>query len=133
MAKIHGKSAYIAINSTALQADANSITINIGVDTGETTAFGEAWDTFVEGNANWTVDADFFYNAASSQADPVLFGLIGGGSKTIEIGPEGNSTGQTKYSGSVILTSMSPSVPVGEAATISASFQGTGALTRGTF
>jgi len=133
VAKIHGKNAQFTINSVDLQADGNNIVLDVSIDTAEITSFADTYKEFVEGVAEFSISCDFFWNSAASQNDVTLQALIGGGSVTFEFGPEGSSTGDIKYSGSVIMTSYSPASPVGGAVTASATFQGTGALTRGTY
>lgn len=133
MAKIHGKNAQFQINSVDLEEDGNSITLDVSVDVSEVTSFEDTYKEFVEGVAEFSLSVDLFWNSAASKNDVTLQALIGGGSVTFEFGPEGGTGGNIKYSGSVIMTSYSPAASVSGPVTASATFQGTGALTRGTY
>lgn len=116
-----------------LNEDGNSVTLDISVDTAEVTSFEDTYKEFVEGVAEWSISADFFWNGASAKNDATLFALIGGGSKAIEFGPEGDASTKVKYTGNVIMTGLSINPPVGGPVVLSFTGQGTGALTRGTF
>jgi hypothetical protein len=136
----HGRDAYFAIddsggtlrNITSMLREANH---SRTVDTAETSAFGTFDKTFVVGMREGRLTIGGMFSAsASTDVDPVLAGILGqAASVTFEYGPEGNTTGRTRYTGECYLTSYEINAAIGDMVSLSAEFQVTGAVTRNTF
>ena len=97
------------------------------------------YEESMEGMRNWDVSVDAMYAwldaAGSAIAGKTLSELFTSyihtrASFTITFGVTTTGTEDTKYSGSVWMTSASLTAPLEDSATYSASFQGTGALTQ---
>lgn len=130
MAKIHGKNADISYGGSALESDGNSVTLDISVDTAEVTSFGEAWKGYLEGVADWTISADFFFEPTDAHAADVIFDQIGSGKAALVFYPGGSAVNKVNYAGSAIVTRKGVTTAVGGAATLSVSWQGTGTLVK---
>ena len=95
------------------------------------------WETNMEGMRNWDVSCDAMYAwldpAGSAIAGLTLSELFETyietrASFTITFGVTTSLTGDTKYTGTVWMTSASLTAPLEDSATYTASFQGSGAL-----
>ena len=141
MARTHGKDSNFSFNSVAIEDELNSITMNATVAEGDVTAFGDTYQNFLAGKKNVTfditgsLDADF-----ASDGDATIFDHIAltSGPKTLVYDPDGagpdtNSPEYTCTSSGLtgaLVSSYVISLPVGDAATYTASFQCSGATTR---
>ena len=141
MARTHGKDSNFSFNGVAIEDELNSITMNATVAESEVTAFGDAYGNFLAGKKNVTfdvagaLDADF-----SGDGDATIFDHITltSGPKTLVFDPDGagpdtNSPEYTCTSAGLtgaICSSYSINLPVGGAATYSATFQCSGSTTR---
>tara|TARA_R100000781_G_scaffold115006_1_gene88392 strand:- start:970 stop:1404 length:435 start_codon:yes stop_codon:yes gene_type:complete len=121
-----------------LVAYATSGTINVNQSPRETTNKDSLGRKEVkEGLTDWTVDLEGMYawvddgGSAVSNADDLINSyILTRASMTITFGTTDTETGDTKYTGTVYMTSASLSAPTEESATFSSSFQGTGQLTQ---
>lgn len=122
-----------------LVAYATSGTISVNQSPRETTNKDSLGRKEVkEGLTDWTVDLEGMYawvddggSAIAGGADDLVNAyILTRASLTITFGTTDTETGDTKYTGTVYMTSASMSAPTEESATFSASFQGTGALTQ---
>jgi predicted secreted protein len=131
MVRVSGKDAEVFYNAQDLSGQSNRFTLNVENDNFDVTSFSDAAKTFVEGNYGWSIDLATFWigDDGASDAEKLLVANLGGGAKAMTVAPEG-TTSNTLYSGNVFITSFSVESPVDGAVTLSASFQGSGALTR---
>lgn len=121
-----------------LVAYATSGTININHSTRDNTNKESlGWKEGGEGLRDWSVDLDGMYawldasGSAITNADDIYASYIATRtSLTITFGTTDTDTGDTKYTGTVWMTSVSMSGATEESATYSASFEGSGALTQ---
>ena len=126
--------------SATLIAYATNATINVNHSPRSiSNKESSGWEESMEGFRNWDVSVDAMY--AWLDADG---GAIGGLTlselfdtmintrvkTTITFGVTTTATGDTKYTGSVWMTSASLTAPLEDSSTFSASFQGTGALSQ---
>lgn len=141
MARTHGKDSNFSFNGVAIEDELNSITMNATVAESEVTAFADTYGNFLAGKKNVTfdvagaLDADF-----SGDGDATIFDHITltSGPKTLVFDPDGagpdtNSPEYTCTSSGLtgaICSSYSINLPVGGAATYSATFQCSGSTTR---
>ena len=141
MAQSHGKDSYFAVEDAAGAAVKNLTTYITDIDetltqdVAETTTKGQTAKTYVQGHTDATISISGRWdNTATTGPDVVLRGLIGDvGTVSFEFGPEGNSTGDIKYSGECICTSYAISSPLADVVGFTADFQVTGTVTIGTF
>ena len=140
MARTHGKDSNFSFNGVAIEDELNSITMNASVGESDITAFGDTYQTFLAGKKNITFDVSGALDMAASQGDATIFDHLHNirRPKTLVYDPDGagpdtNSPEYTCTSSGLtgaLCTSYSISLPVGGAATYSASFQCSGATTR---
>jgi predicted secreted protein len=142
MATYHGKDTYFAVEDSAastlraIGVNLTSSSLNWSNDQHDTTTYGQTGHTFVAGLTNATIDlAGFWDDTASTGSATVLDSLVGLLSTTVawEWGPEGNGSGDVKYSGEAILVNVNHSAPVADLVTFTAQLQVSGAVTKGTF
>ena len=140
MARTHGKDSNFSFNGVAIEDEWNSITMNATVAEADLTAFGDAYQNFVAGKKSVTFDIAGSLDMAATQGDATIFDhlTLTSGPKTLVFDPDGagpdtNSPEYTCTSSGLtgaICSSYSISLPVGGAATYSATFQCSGSTTR---
>jgi hypothetical protein len=138
MAFVHGKSAVFKVDDSGgtlrdLSAYLNDVSFPRDIETAETTTFGVSGSakTYIVGLSDATISISGLFD---STADGYLAGVVGHGTALdFEYGPEGSTGGNVKYSGTCFLTSYEVSASVGDSVQVSADFQVTGPITRGTW
>ena len=142
MARTHGKDSNFSFNSVSIEDELNSISMSASVAESEVTSFADTYQNFLAGKKNVTFDIAGSLDMAASQGDATIFDHLHTicGPKTLVFDPDGagpdtNSPEYTCTSSGLtgaLVTSYSISLPVGGAATYSASFQCSGSTTRAT-
>jgi len=132
MAGIRGNSGVLSIGQTV--AKVTSYTLDTTQDTAETSAMGSTDRTHVSTMQSFSGSADFVLEggADTPQFDgaPALDVFAADGSAvTFDLFPEGDATGNIKYSGQAIVTGCSYTGSFDGTVTGSLTFQGTGTLT----
>ena len=140
MARTHGKDSNFSFNGVSIEDELSSVTMNATVGESEVTAFADVYQNFLAGKKDISFDISGSLDMAPSQGDATIFAHITltSGPKTLVFDPDGagpdtNSPEYTCTSSGLtgaLVTSYSISLPVGGAATYSASFQCSGATTR---
>ena len=140
MARTHGKDADFSFDSVALEDELNSVSLNFTVPEADVTSFSDSYQNFLAGKKNVTFDVSGTLDMAATQGDATIFDHITltSGPKTLVYDPDGagpdtNSPEYTCTSSGLsgaLVTSYSITLPVGGAATYSASFQCSGSTTR---
>lgn len=136
MAFVHGKSAVFKLDDSGgtlrdLSAYLDDCSMPRDIETAETTTFGSSAKSYIVGLTDATISISGKFDAT---ADGYLAGVVGNSATlSFEYGPAGSTGGNVKYSGECIMTSYEVSTPVGDVVTVSADFQVTGAITRGTW
>ena len=140
MARTHGKDSNFSFNGVAIEDELNSITMNATVAESDVSAFSDAYQNFIAGKKNVTFDVAGSLDMAATQGDATIFDhlTLTSGPKTLVFDPDGagpdtNSPEYTCTSSGLtgaICSSYSISLPVGGAATYSATFQCSGSTTR---
>lgn len=136
------------LNGTGLQvyaggtliAYSTNCTININHSPRSTSNKEDGgWETNMEGMRNWDVSCDAMYAWLDSGGSPIagitlseLFTtyIATRASFTVTFGVVSTGSEDTKYTGTVWMTSASLTAPLEDSATYTASFQGSGALTQ---
>jgi len=140
MARTHGKDSNFSFNSVAIEDELSSITMNATVAESEITAFSDTYQNFIAGKKGVSFDVSGSLDMAASQGDATIFDHIHttSGPKTLVYDPDGagpdtNSPEYTCTSSGLtgaICSSYTINLPVGGAATYSATFQCSGSTTR---
>jgi hypothetical protein len=115
-----------------LSDQANQITVTVGQDSLEATAFGDTGHRFVGGLQSVEVSIDFFLSyggtGATSEVETALAAMVGQGSTVLTISPSGTteSASNPEYViTNAMLENFTPiNSTVGELATVTASFTG---------
>ena len=127
MATHHGKEGVITIGGTTLN-NATGFTVDTTHDVVEDTALGDSMKSFLAGRGTFTASIDMNFDETDSGQTT----MVQGAELTFAFLPEGNESGDRKFSGTGIVTGMSVGVPLDCVITRTVSIQGTGGLTIGT-
>ena len=127
MATHHGKEGVLTIGGTTL-GNATGFTIDTTHDVVEDTALGNSMKSFLVGRGSFTFSIDMNFD----ETDSGQTALVQGAELTFAFLPEGNESGDRKFSGTGIVTGMAVSVPLDGVITRTVTGQGTGGLTIGT-
>ena len=127
MATHHGKEGVLTIGGTTL-GNATGFTIDTTHDVVQDTALGNSMKSFLVGRGSFTFSIDMNFD----ETDSGQTALVQGAELTFAFLPEGNESGDRKFSGTGIVTGMSVSVPLDGVITRTVTGQGTGGLTIGT-
>ncbi len=140
MARVHGKNVDYKYNTVDIEDELNTISISFTVPEAEITSFNDAWGNFVAGKKNTKVDIAGTLDMAAGKGEVTLFRSFGGGPVATVLEFTGAAaaantpTYETASSGltGALLESLNISLPVGGAATYSATLQHSGSTTRET-
>ena len=142
MARTHGKDSNFSFNGVSIEDELNSVTMSASVGESDVTAFADVYQNFLAGKKNVTFDIAGSLDMAASQGDATIFDHLTTTSGPLTLvfdpdgaGPDTNSPEYTCTSSGLtgaLVTSYSITLPVGGAATYSASFQCSGSTTRAT-
>lgn len=123
----------ITINSVDLSDHVKSAVLNYNAEMLDDTVMGDTTRSRLAGLLDWSVEIEFLQDYAASKVDATLFPLVGAAAFTIICKPTSAADGATNpaYTGSAVLESYAPiSGTIGDLATVSATFQSAGTLTR---
>jgi hypothetical protein len=121
-----------ATTYTSIGNNANQVTLTVGQDSLESTAFGDTGHRFVGGLQSVEVSIDFFLSyggsGATAEVETALAAMVGQGTTTLIISPSGTteSASNPEYTiTNAMLESFTPiNSTVGELATVTATFTG---------
>jgi len=128
MATHKGSEGTVKVGANAV-AEIRSYTITETADTLEDTTMGDAARTYLASLKSFSGSMDVFWDETDTSGQVAL---APGDSVTINIYPEGSTSGDTYYTGSVIVTEKSITASFDGMVEASISFQGTGALSETT-
>ena len=106
-------------------AEVKSWSFDESADTLETTTMGDTARTFSPSLTTFTGSCDAFYDVADATGQGAL---VVGAAVTVAFYPEGETTGDTIYTGAVIVTGVSKSSSFDGLVDVSFTFQGSGTL-----
>ena len=140
MVRIHGKNVNYKYNTIDIEDELNSVSISFTAPPAEITSFADAWQNFLSGKKNAKTDIGGTLDMALAKGEATLFNSFGKGPVSTELQFTGSAAGsntpayETAASGltGTYLESLNISLPVGGAATYSATLQHSGATTRET-
>lgn len=128
MATTKGSEGTVKSGANAI-AEIRSYTITETADTLEDTTMGDTSRTYLASLKTFTGSIDCFWDETDTNGQLTL---DPGSTVTINIFPEGSTSGDTFYTGSVIITEKSITASYDGMVEASFSFQGTGALSETT-
>ena len=110
-----------------------SATVTLGVDSLESTAFGDSGHRFVPGLMTVSVELEMFLSYGAGEVEATLFANLGTGTTELTISPSGTSEGPSNPEYTIINMQLVDFTPitgaVGELSMVTASFIG-GTYTR---
>ena len=124
MATHTGSEGTIKIGSDTL-GELRSFTLESTAETIEDTSMGDTNRTYKVGLKTFTGTASVFFD----ETDTAQTALVAGAEITLNVYPEGATTGDTYYSGTAIVTGKTINSSFDGMVEAELSFQGTGALT----
>jgi hypothetical protein len=127
MATHHGKEGVVTAGGSGI-GELTGFTLETTADVVEDTALTDATKSFVVGRTSFSGTLEMSYDETDSPQQT----LTAGSEIAFILLPEGNSSGDEKFTGTGIITGMSVTNGMDAVITRSVTFQGTGALTRGT-
>ncbi len=127
MATHHGKEGVVKAGGTAI-GELTGFTLETTADVVEDTALSDATKSFLAGRTSFSGTLEMSYDETDSPQQT----LTVGSSIAFILLPEGDTSGDESFTGSGIVTGMSVNNAMDAVITRSVTFQGTGALTRGT-
>ena len=127
MATHFGKEGVVTAGGTGI-GELTGYTLETTADVVEDTQLSDSTKSFVTGRTSFSGTLEMSYD----ETDTPQQTLTAGTTIAFILAPEGNSSGDETFTGSGIVTGMSVNVTLDGITTRSVTFQGTGALTRGT-
>jgi hypothetical protein len=128
MATFSGSDGVILVGTDQV-AEVRSYSIDETMDTLEDTSMGDSSRTYKTSLKSFSGSADVFFDDTDTSGQGAL---TVGTSATLNIQMEGNTTGDHKLSGTVLVTGRTITGSFDGLVEASITFQGTGALTEGT-
>jgi hypothetical protein len=116
------------VTTTDLSDQANQVTLTVGQDSLEITAFGDTGHKFAGGLQSVDVSITFFLSYGAGEVEAILNSCVGTGTTTLVISPSGTteSASNPEYTiQNCMLSSFTPiNSTVSEIATVTANFTG---------
>ena len=113
-------------------AELSAWTLDVNQEPVESTVLGSSARSFKPGIITWTGSAECFWDESDTAQNQIDTDMATVDTKTLELYPEGTTSGDTYFTGTVIISSISRNSSVNGMVTASFSFQGTGGLTKTT-
>ena len=129
MATFTGKAGVVQTGSNAL-AEVRSYSITQTGDTTESTSMGDSAKTFEATLTEFSGSIDLFFDDTDTSGQ---VSLTIGSSFTLNLAPEGTGSGAYQLTGSAIVTDITRTASHDGLVEMTVAFQGTGALTIGTY
>lgn len=125
MAVHKGSEGTVKVGSNAI-AEIRSYSIEETGDTIETSTMGDTARTYVPSLTSWSGSVDVYWDETDTTGQGAL---TTGTEVTLNVYPEGDTTGDAYYTGTAIVTGVSRTASFDGLVEASISLQGTGALT----
>ena len=110
-------------------AEVRSFSLTETTETFDDSSKGDTYRTHKTGKTEWNGTVECWYDETDTTGQVAM---TAGANVTLTLLPEGNTTGDDSFSGTATITEYSLSSPEDGIVEASFSFQGNGALTRGT-
>jgi len=128
MATHKGSEGTVKVGSNAI-AEIRSYSLEETADTIEDTSMGDSARTYLASLTTFSGSVDVFWDETDTNGQGAL---TVGSSVTLNVYPEGSTSGDTYYSGTALVTGVTRSASFDGMVEASISVQGTGALTAAT-
>jgi hypothetical protein len=128
MATHTGSEGVVKISANTI-AEVRSWTLTETADTIEDSTMGDAYRTYKVGMKTFTGSIVCYWDETDTTGQ---MALTAGASVTLNLYPEGATTGDTYYTGTVLVTSIEATASFDGMVEATFNFQGTGALTKST-
>lgn len=125
MATHKGSEGLVKVGANTI-AEVTAFSIEHTADMIEDTQLSDTDKTFVADKNSWSGSIECHWDETDSTGQGAM---TAGASVTLNLYPEGDTSGDTYYTGTALITSISRSNGEGSTVTASFSFQGSGALT----
>jgi hypothetical protein len=116
------------MTTTDLSDQANAVSVMIGQDSLESTAFGDTGHRFTGGLQNVEVSMTLFLSYGAAEVEAILASCVGTGTTTLVISPSGTTESATNPEYTITNCMLSDFTPinstVGELATVEVTFTG---------
>jgi hypothetical protein len=116
------------VTTTDLSDQANAVSVMIGVDSLESTAFGDTGHRFTSGLQNVEVTMTLFLSYGAAEVEAILASCVGTGTTVLTISPSGTTESATNPEYIITNCMLSDFTPinstVGELATVEVTFTG---------
>lgn len=126
MANHTGSEGHLAIGANTV-AELKSWSLSVSASTIDDTELSDAWMTKKAGLNSWSGGCEAFWDETDTNGQEAL---TIGASVTGNFYPEGTGSGNTLYSGTMLVTSIERSSSVDGMVEVAFSFEGTGTLTQ---
>lgn len=135
MAPTFGKSSQLTINTKDISQYVTSVTFERGNDVLDTTTYGATAHTYAASLADGKMTVQGLWDAtALTGSQTVINAMVGNSAGQAFVwGPAGSTTGNVKYTGTVVLDNYAESAPVADLVSFNATFKITGAVTTGVY
>ncbi len=128
MATHTGSEGLVRISTNTI-AEVRSWTLTETADTIEESTMGDSYRTFKTGMKTFTGSVVCYWDELDTTGQ---MAMTAGASVTLNLFPEGNTSGDTYYTGTVLVTSIEATASFDGMVEATFNFQGTGALTKTT-
>jgi len=128
MATHHGNSGTVELGANAV-GEIKSWSVDETAETADDSAMGDSWRSHVVGKNSWSGTVECHWDPDDTDGQDAL---TAGASVTLNLYPEGNSSGADYYSGTATVEGISRSVPQDDIVSVTFTFKGNGALTAST-
>jgi len=128
MANHKGSEGNVKVGSDAI-AELKSWSLEETGDTIEDSTMGDTARTFQSGLTSWSGSCEAFWDETDTSGQGAL---TNGAEVTLNMYPEGSTSGDTYYTGSAIVTGITRQAALDGMVEVSFTFQGNGALTETT-
>lgn len=128
MATFQGRDGLVKVGTDQV-AEVDNWSIDSSAATEEDTAQGDVWQTFKSGLRTWTGTIECHWDDTDTNGQEAL---TIGAEVTLNLYPEGDTTGQYEYTGLALVTGISVGSSKDAVTSRQFTFQGNGALTIGT-
>lgn len=129
MARFSHTNAYVEFATVDVSGRSNNCELAIDAGVAEVTCFDEDWDKFVKDIAAWGASIQGFDDQDAASIEQTLYDNTLTGEQDFVYAPQGIATGY-KFTGKVILKDWKVGGAMKGGCPFSASFQGSGELTR---
>ena len=128
MANHKGSEGTVKISANVV-AETRGWSLNESAGTIDDSELSDDWKTKKTGQKEWSGSIDCFWDETDSSGQGAL---TAGAEVTLNLYPEGDTSGDVYFTGSVIVTSIERSAAIDGMVEASFSFEGNGALTEST-